>query len=130
MPPLAVGGLRGVGLDMGLLEAPAASLPRLTSLVARSARLSAAMDTGKKDTFLPEEAALAGLPASPSGSARVRLVRRALPLSSVVRSAAAPRAARRVFDTPGLADFFTKPLRPSKFFPLRDKIMNASPPQS
>ena len=66
MPPLAVGGLRGVGLDMGLLEAPAASLPRLTSLVARSARLSAAMDTGKKDTFLPEEAALAGLPASPS----------------------------------------------------------------
>ena len=102
MPPLAVGGLRGVGLDMGLLEAPAASLPRLTSLVARSARLSAAVDTGKKDTFLPEEAALAGLPASPSGSARVRLVRRALPLSSVVRSAAAPRAARRVFDTPGL----------------------------
>ena len=29
-----------------------------------------------------------------------------------------------------LADFFTKPLRPSKFFPLRDKIMNVSPPQS
>ena len=26
-----------------------------------------------------------------------------------------------------LADFFTKPLRPSKFFPLRDKIMNVSP---
>ena len=29
-----------------------------------------------------------------------------------------------------LADFFTKPLRPSKFFPLRDKIMNVRPPQS
>ena len=29
-----------------------------------------------------------------------------------------------------LADFFTKPLRPSKFFPLRDKIMNVGPPQS
>ena len=29
-----------------------------------------------------------------------------------------------------LADFFTKPLRPSKFFPLRDKIMNVSSPQS
>ena len=26
-----------------------------------------------------------------------------------------------------LADFFTKPLRPSKFFPMRDKIMNVSP---
>ena len=29
-----------------------------------------------------------------------------------------------------LTDFFTKPLRPSKFFPLRDKIMNVSPPRS
>ena len=29
-----------------------------------------------------------------------------------------------------LADFFTKPLRPSKFFPMRDKIMNVGPPQS
>ena len=26
-----------------------------------------------------------------------------------------------------LADFFTKPLRPSRFFPLRDKIMNVKP---
>ena len=26
-----------------------------------------------------------------------------------------------------LADFFTKPLRPSAFFPLRDKIMNVPP---
>ena len=49
MPPLAVGGLRGVGLDIGLLvEAPAASLPRLAPLAARSARLAAAMDIGKK----------------------------------------------------------------------------------
>ena len=26
-----------------------------------------------------------------------------------------------------LADFFTKPLKPSKFFPMRDQIMNVSP---
>ena len=26
-----------------------------------------------------------------------------------------------------LADFFTKPLKPSKFFPMRDAIMNVNP---
>ena len=45
LPPLVAGGLRG---DLGLLEAPAAPLPRLAPLAARSARLAAAMDIGKK----------------------------------------------------------------------------------
>ena len=67
LPHLVAGGLRG---DLGLLEAPAASLPRLAPLAARSARLAAAMDIGKKDMILPERAALAGLPASVSGGAR------------------------------------------------------------